>query len=201
MDDAVIKTFLPCQWQSLFFGIPHHRCLILSDDMGQPAAMFGNIRMGYRFVLVNFRNCVRMFRFTDNHQQQYEPHFSEKKTVCRIRNTANVALLQKKQNETYWYHKPNCKRTAASRTGCGKILYGSEARGDALPDSDIDLLILIDGDKISIAQEEEITTPLYQIELETGVPIHPIVMLKKNWFHRPFNTPFYINVMNEGIAL
>ena len=81
------------------------------------------------------------------------------------------------------------------------ILYGSEARGDALPDSDIDLLILIDGDKISIAQEEEITTPLYQIELETGVPIHPIVMLKKNWFHRPFNTPFYINVMNEGIAL
>ncbi len=37
--------------------------------MGQPAAMFGNIRMGYRFVLVNFRNCVRMFRFTDNHQQ------------------------------------------------------------------------------------------------------------------------------------
>ena len=163
--------------------------------------MFGNIRMGYRFVLVNFRNCVRMFRFTDNHQQQYEPHFSEKKQ-CAAYETP----------QTWRYYKKNkIKRTGiinriASELqrvapDAEKILYGSEARGDALPDSDIDLLILIDGDKISIAQEEEITTPLYQIELETGVPIHPIVMLKKNWFHRPFNTPFYINVMNEGIAL
>ena len=82
-----------------------------------------------------------------------------------------------------------------------KILYGSEARGDASPDSDIDLLILVEGEKITIAQEEEITTPLYRIELETGIPIHPIVMSKRNWYNRPFKTPFYINVMNEGIML
>ena len=30
------------------------------------------------------------------------------------------------------------------------ILFGSEARGDARPDSDIDLLILMDGDKLSL---------------------------------------------------
>lgn len=82
-----------------------------------------------------------------------------------------------------------------------KILYGSEARGDASPDSDIDLLILVEGEKITIAQEEEITTPLYRIELETGIPIHPIVMPKRNWYNRPFKTPFYINVMNEGVML
>lgn len=82
-----------------------------------------------------------------------------------------------------------------------KILYGSVARGDASPDSDIDLLILVEGEKISIAQEEEITTPLYRIELETGIPIHPIVMSKRNWYNRPFKTPFYINVMNEGVML
>lgn len=81
------------------------------------------------------------------------------------------------------------------------ILFGSEARGDARPDSDIDLLILVDGDKMSLAQEEAITLPLYELELKTGVAISPIVMLKKLWENRPFKTPFYINIMNEGIVL
>lgn len=30
------------------------------------------------------------------------------------------------------------------------ILYGSEARGDARPDSDIDLLVLLEGDNRSL---------------------------------------------------
>lgn len=81
------------------------------------------------------------------------------------------------------------------------ILYGSEARGDAHAGSDIDLLILVDGDKLSLSQEEAITIPLYQIELATGVPVSPLVMLKSQWYNRPIKTPFYINVMNEGITL
>ena len=81
------------------------------------------------------------------------------------------------------------------------ILYGSEARGEARSDSDIDLLILVDGDKLTLAQEDAVTTPLYELELQTGVAISPIVMLKKQWENRPFKTPFYINVVNEGITL
>ena len=73
------------------------------------------------------------------------------------------------------------------------ILFGSEARGDARIDIDIDLLILIDGEKM--------TLPLYELELKTGVNISPIVMLRKLWENRPFKTPFYINVINEGIIL
>ena len=81
------------------------------------------------------------------------------------------------------------------------IMYGSEARGEARPDSDIDLLILVDGEKMTLAQEEEITLPLYELELKTGVTISPMVILKKLWENRPFKTPFYINIMNEGIIL
>ena len=71
------------------------------------------------------------------------------------------------------------------------ILFGSEARGDARIDSDIDLLILIDGEKMTLEREEEITLPLYELELKTGVNISPIVMLRKLWENRPFKTPFY----------
>ena len=81
------------------------------------------------------------------------------------------------------------------------ILYGSEARGDAREDSDIDLLILVDGDKMTIEQESQITEPLYELELKTGVLISPIVMLKKQWQNRPYQTPFSINIANEGILL
>ena len=81
------------------------------------------------------------------------------------------------------------------------ILFGSEARGDARPDSDIDLLVLLDGDTLSLTREETVTMPLYELELNTGVCISPIVMLKKQWRNRPFKTPFYVNVVNEGILL
>lgn len=81
------------------------------------------------------------------------------------------------------------------------ILFGSEARGDARPDSDIDLLVLLDGDTLPLAREETVTLPLYELELKTGVCINPIVMLKKQWRNRPFKTPFYVNVVNEGVLL
>jgi len=81
------------------------------------------------------------------------------------------------------------------------ILYGSEARGDARSDSDIDVLILLDGDKMSLKREMEVTGPLNEIEWKTGVLVSPTVMLRKQWENMPFKTPFYVNVMNEGIRI
>lgn len=78
-------------------------------------------------------------------------------------------------------------------------LYGSEARGDARPDSDIDLLILVDKPTLSGEDEDAIFAPLYQIELQSGVIINPLIIPKSQW--GTHISPFYINVENEGVPL
>ena len=81
------------------------------------------------------------------------------------------------------------------------ILYGSYARGDNKNDSDVDLLILLESDKITREDEIKVKYPLYDIEFETGQIISPIVLSKKDWETKHRITPFYENVNREGVIL
>ncbi len=60
----------------------------------------------------------------------------------------------------------------ASAPGATVILYGSYARGDYNEESDIDLLVLVDKDKLTRDDEIKITYPLYDIELHSGIVIN-----------------------------
>lgn len=81
------------------------------------------------------------------------------------------------------------------------ILYGSRARGDFREDSDLDILVLLDKDKITRNDEKRIKYPLYEIEFETGKIISPLVLSKSDWESRHRITPFYDNILREGIVL
>jgi uncharacterized protein len=80
-------------------------------------------------------------------------------------------------------------------------LYGSRSRGTANDDSDWDLLILLNKDKISAEVEREITYPLFDLEFDTGEVISPMIYSEKEWNSKYKVTPFYHNVMREGRLL
>jgi uncharacterized protein len=81
------------------------------------------------------------------------------------------------------------------------ILYGSFARGENKPHSDMDILILLNKNKITREDEVRVKYPLYDIEFETGQVISPIVLAKIDWETRHRITPFYENVKREGVVL
>ena len=80
-------------------------------------------------------------------------------------------------------------------------LYGSHARGNARPDSDWDLLILLSG-PVSMIRRETIQRPIYEIEWQTGTVLCIDVRSKEEWYHpeRPL-TFFQKNVQQEGMRL
>jgi len=89
----------------------------------------------------------------------------------------------------------------ATDPGATLILYGSYARGDYREDSDIDILVLLDKEKINFDDRERIGAPLYDLQLETEIHISPVIYTKNSWNSRRIITPFYKNVTLEGIFL
>lgn len=80
-------------------------------------------------------------------------------------------------------------------------LYGSRARGDFNNTSDWDLLILLSMNKVSFNFETKIMDVFYDIELETGEVISPLVYSKNEWNNKHHITPLYENIKKEGVRL
>lgn len=94
--------------------------------------------------------------------------------------------------------KESVQKTAPGAT---IILYGSYARGDYNEDSDIDVLILVDKEKVTMADRTHVSYPLYDIGFENQLVISPKVFSKQSWAAPKVVSPFYFEVNKEGIVL
>ncbi len=77
-------------------------------------------------------------------------------------------------------------------------LFGSQARGDARNLSDWDLLILLNKKHVSFEEEKQIMDDFYELELETGEVISPLIYSKADWELKHKMTPLYKNISKEG---
>jgi len=81
------------------------------------------------------------------------------------------------------------------------ILFGSQARGDARPDSDWDLLVVLNKKgKHDWNDFDEYAYPFEEIGWDYGVAINPLLYTQEEW-DKGAIFPFYKNVMREGILI
>jgi predicted nucleotidyltransferase len=79
------------------------------------------------------------------------------------------------------------------------ILFGSRARGDFEQLSDWDILILLNSKEIPFKMETDLIDDIYDVELETGEVISPLIYSKSEWNSLHKITPFFKVIEKEGV--
>jgi predicted nucleotidyltransferase len=78
-------------------------------------------------------------------------------------------------------------------------LYGSQARGDALPDSDVDVLVVIRGEFAYFDLVEKMSYITAELSLRDDTVISCVFVSENDYLHR--RTPLLINIRREGIPV
>jgi predicted nucleotidyltransferase len=79
------------------------------------------------------------------------------------------------------------------------IVYGSQARAEARPDSDIDVLIVMNGSLDYTDLMQRTSALVAELSLQHDVVISRTFASTAQWENA--GTPFLINVRREGVAL
>ncbi len=81
------------------------------------------------------------------------------------------------------------------------VLYGSVARGEETPESDVDLLVLVPRE-VTYELERAIRDQTFDVELEHGYVITTIIRQSTKWHAAPLNfTSLYRAIEREGVQI
>ena len=82
------------------------------------------------------------------------------------------------------------------------ILYGSYARGDFRPDSDVDIMILLDMSDTDLkAYSQQLSYMTYDFNLDNDLDIKPIAKSEEHFSKWVVNYSFYATIHKEGVVL
>ncbi len=79
------------------------------------------------------------------------------------------------------------------------FLFGSEARGESIPDSDIDIMVILNGPVCFMLEYRRIIDALYDLILESGRIIDVTPVEKQKYEAGEF--ALYRNARQEGVLL
>ncbi len=83
-------------------------------------------------------------------------------------------------------------------------LFGSRARGDYRTDSDVDIAIILRGDRLDFIDTTLCMSDItYDVLLETGVTVSPFPLWEDDWLHpeRTLNPRLVASIKEHGIRL
>lgn len=79
------------------------------------------------------------------------------------------------------------------------ILFGSQARGDATPESDVDVLVVLEGEVRPGEEIRRTSGMVSELSLEHDVDV-AVAFISMERF-RTEQSPFVLNVRTEGVAV
>ncbi len=81
-------------------------------------------------------------------------------------------------------------------------LFGSKARGDAAKHSDVDILVVLNEPRSSLASRERVYSIASRIQRQTGVVLSPKVLARPDFDQlRAWGEPLLLNIERDGVRL